>query len=1008
MAESSDAAAKRAELDRQIAEYRELNVPPHILQMMERNYERTCELEMQRIADANQIRDLQEENSQLQQAVTNLNGGDGSAPEVPERIPFLRDLSPEDLQKFVDMLHQEAAEHFSKWQEILGLFHGDSRRFVENVVLGLARNKVDIRQLPQTTFEWHINGDIQRGKSTCIMLIIFCVNFIDQYEKISDRCFSVVGSAMCPWVGDLKRKAMGLAQQELEVNDDCESDAEATEVGAPGGIYDDDTDDESIANSLANEIIWDDAEDVFNAQPVEFDEEDFQRSRIPLSAIKMLSGSKNDDLKREVFENGGAVFFARTIAQMNRLRGLINGYQMQQRDDGVVVSHHVVILDEADAMRGAGANSETAQVAQYERALQQLLGLWQCARGRHLRCPLSVDVSATNALPFFSMLNRLGGNYNTMPLDLQSFKATENYISYSGHFRRFQDRYLPFLQRSEEYMSDEVIDLYREVFTRDESGASREFGPCLMDCTAKSVNAGVRNNLQTHFAAAIDALQLKLEGEGKADSMLPFSIGIFIHGGHQTFPGKIGIRFVGPQAEHKLGVLFEDIALKIEKLRTQDIDEQRYMPQDGDYTPEQHAELANTICIESLRPLLFSADMKCQRENPEHISPFREIGDKKMDISFLNFLLYFLRCFRYPKVPIAIVGNGMIRRCLSLIAVDCGNSGPVKPVLCVTHLLIHAPDTTNVGEVVQQFLRPSTTLVQFYQNNAFPTVKVLAAKFLWDVVGAAVEFNKWITQDSTKTREQTVAPLLAIKNAVKENGAELKDVLCEHLQLPDSVAPMFDAKNPLGRRVEPSLLEYAKILMEEAYERRYGEQARVIIKSNQASLPKRIAMRDIRKWLIEDGNKGYTQGGVRKIIEDKHIVRNDACTQDDKCGKCTKCYLTYFGHAITPYARDGHNSIIARWGIARMRQNEHGEWHLDPDVSRNKTPPNRYENAAGQRRRPAATYFAVDNGGERVINVEMEHSPMQVDGQQNTPRTLARMNSQPMEGEDERGTRRRL
>ena len=66
----------------------------------------------------------------------------------------------------------------------------------------------------------------------------------------------------------------------------------------------------------------------------------------------------------------------------------------------------------------------------------------------------------------------------------------------------------------------------------------------------------------------------------------------------------------------------------------------------------------------------------------------------------------------FPGVPLAVVGQTMIRRCLSIVAPDLlSTSDKPKSKLCATHIVMNPTKFANTADVVQQFLRPATTFV---------------------------------------------------------------------------------------------------------------------------------------------------------------------------------------------------------------------------------------------------------------------------------------------------------
>jgi hypothetical protein len=142
-------------------------------------------------------------------------------------------------------------------------------------------------------------------------------------------------------------------------------------------------------------------------------------------------------------------------------------------------------------------------------------------------------------------------------LDVLSFKDDpNNYIGFRDCVRH-NDNFLERVTPTNLYVNDDVLAIYHEALTTPWA--------CLLDCTTTGVNEGTRCNQQVHAAAVVEALEAD-PVRGAALQMHGMAF-VFVHGGNRTFPGQVGIRFVGHDAE-----------ARVEELRTR-LDEHRLLLQ---------------------------------------------------------------------------------------------------------------------------------------------------------------------------------------------------------------------------------------------------------------------------------------------------------------------------------------------------------------------------------------------------------------------------------------------
>ena len=102
----------------------------------------------------------------------------------------------------------------------------------------------------------------------------------------------------------------------------------------------------------------------------------------------------------------------------------------------------------------------------------------------------------------------------------------------------------------------------------------------------------------------------------------------------------------------------------------------------------------------------------------------------------------------FPDLPVVVIGHAMVRRCLSVVAVDL-LAQHADPLLAVTHMVVHSGG--NGADLAQQFLRPSTTLTAFHRHHNIQSVQMLATQLVWDVVSAMQAFTEWRQFDTATT-----------------------------------------------------------------------------------------------------------------------------------------------------------------------------------------------------------------------------------------------------------------
>jgi hypothetical protein len=295
-----------------------------------------------------------------------------------------------------------------------------------------------------------------------------------------------------------------------------------------------------------------------------------------------------------------------------------------------------------------------------------------------LRACCVSDVSATNGLCFFALLARLGTPGHKL-MDIVSFKkvaedgaAGGGYVGFS-RYDRFRGQLLEDLTRGAEYVNDALLDMYAAVARTDWA--------CLLDCTASAVNAGTAANLQVHADEVVRRLSVPDARRGAAAPLAARAMAfVFVHGGHKTFAGCVGVRLVGSGATELMDGLLETLSARavggapVEALRLHDCG--------GDYVTQ-----------EMLRPLLQDLDDDFAAADAQYL----RLMKPKLSLEQLTLTLLLLRT-RWPRLPVAVVGYGMVRRSLSIVAVDVQR----RCQLAVTHLIQWATKAANAADVTQQ------------------------------------------------------------------------------------------------------------------------------------------------------------------------------------------------------------------------------------------------------------------------------------------------------------------
>lgn len=678
-----------------------------------------------------------------------------------QTLRLLHTFSPDEVDGFVAGLMTQI-RNWSQYERIEALLH-EPERLVRDVVDALRLNPRSTYGRPQVTFNLQarivaacfsdrqdltrhgqVNGDVQRGKSKIEAFQALVVKYINDSQSCRDKCFTVLGTQMVPWAVDVANKM------------------ERAAMGPSAALEEDDPDFEPDVAELV----------------------DASSALFLVTHIKGAGGRAGREAHAKLVERtmkeGGCIVFSRTHLKIDPLTDAMFAYTESQRGHGLTVSAHFVILDEADRMRGTGV--EGSNEFAYERALSELTGgsrVLSHSRAnvalpdgdpperRYARACLVSDVSATNGLSFFAMLHRLGTPGHKL-LDVISFKDDPEYVGFE-RCDRHNDKVLDGLSQNNVFVNDDVVDLYQEVLSTDHA--------CLLDCTTTRVNAGTPGNQQEHAERVVESLRQRPQGATLlAARGMAF---VFVHGGARTFAGNVGLSFVGAGAAARVTELSRRAAAATAAAGFEAIKLPGCM---GDYVTQA-----------MLRPLLADLDVALSAAGEKPLMRDR------LTLEQLPLTLLLLRTV-WPDLPVVVVGHGMVRRSLSVVAVDAAGSC----VLAVTHEVQWASPAANAADVTQQFLRASTTLSSFHRTRGFPRVRVLAPAHVWVTVSGAVLFNKWFASrfgagGAPLGRAEAVAPFERVEAALAR-GMERSAAVFRFLDMPVGVRNYFNHRNPFHPR----------------------------------------------------------------------------------------------------------------------------------------------------------------------------------------------------------------
>lgn len=610
------------------------------------------------------------------------------------------------IQIITDFLMGQVQSLFPRFeQDVLRNISIDQvREIVHTIVFAHLTNTFDHQPLgaAKIRFTVQINGDVQRGKSAVEALIGFTVRLFFLYceeNSMSFRPFTLLGTVQVPWADSLFHGVTDrvnsqsilpvLTSDEEEIESDDENDKSE--------------DDEGFELAEENAAAEERASDVLgylqNADIV----------NCPVTTACTQSTRNHVQRNQEICDTidaGGVVVFARNISQ---IRCVLKAVLSRSKTDIVIrkklITSMVVVLDEADSMYGS-----CSFTAQYERCLGRLTGELSSIEDDPIEkkrcCPVIVfEVSATNYLCFFRQLINNESKLRQL-LKVISFQPStiDNYIG--------PRNLTPFRSDSQ--------DRYLQQNTRN-GGGNRDFTPMENDsCVCKVLVEMALEVANTPFACMIDCLPTFVAANGSRgmvphayrlttevkheskEEQQPNVVYVFVTGTNTVFNGMLGLMFTtGEQSTAccdelnrrlmSLGIAEESSAL---------------------------LEIGVGNDQEKLRPLLQDLENRIAGHRLAQGNTYHRripAGNKKLNTSTLSLLLFLIRD-AYEGIPVIVIGNRMLKRCLSIVAVDPFTS---VVTLCVTHTAVNPTYNANLPDALQQIARGCTTLTSFHQAHGF-------------------------------------------------------------------------------------------------------------------------------------------------------------------------------------------------------------------------------------------------------------------------------------------------
>ena len=576
-----------------------------------------------------------------------------------------------------------------------------------------------------------INGDVQRGKSTVEALIAVINWTIHNSPEVHDKVCTFLVTQLQAWASALR--------ETFQIKT------------AAAELPHDDEDDDS------NE---DDGEDQFEEGGV--DAEDL--GSMPI--VQKRKGVTAMEVKSALRQGGCAVAFrthtqyqwyAKQVVEMNS--------ELASYEKSLSMC---VVLDEADKFFGDNCA--------HAKELYRMCGF---DGNRQPNKPVMViAVSATNPGPVYWLLRRqhtLVRNLQVMKVaDIVSFKpAAPN--TYSNQSESFLEPgvLMELPRRADEYVTPQVLDIYQDFLSR----------PCalMVDTLCKIVNTYVDHNMCEHVAVVVEELQRRGE-------QTPFVV-LYGHGQETSFPGMMGLQFCLeehlPEADRMMR--------KLETSMVEAADEERNLAHnltasgdaDGAHAARLRAaaleheagqldeNLADYDClpVHYLSPLAWHIKAKALRlghyqadkikgmlaDPPPSFGIDDMIGEQRFNFGEnLQLVLLIIRKYIGAEVPIAVVAGAMLRRCMSVVAVDYfrpeisrerdgdnlaeAHYGQSYPLAVVSHMIVTGGANAPDGHQTAKRDNHTLTAFEFLHPDLVSTKKLMVPE-LAVAAEAFIAFN---------------------------------------------------------------------------------------------------------------------------------------------------------------------------------------------------------------------------------------------------------------------------
>lgn len=578
-----------------------------------------------------------------------------------------------------------------------------------------------------------INGDVQRGKSTVEALIAVINWTIHNSPEVHDKVCTLCVTQLQAWASALRETfQIKTAAAELPHDDNGEeensSEDEDEDQFEEGGV---------------------DAEDL-GSMPI-------VQKRKGVTAMEVKSTLRQGGCAVAFRTHTQYQWYAKQVVEMNS--------ELASYEKSLSMC---VVLDEADKFFG--------DKCAHAKELYRMCGF---DGNRQPNKPVMViAVSATNPGPVYWLLRRQHTLVRNLPVmkvaDIVSFKpaAPNTYSTQSESFLE-PGVLMELPRRADEYVTSQVLDIYQDFLSRPYA--------LMVDTLCTIVNTYVAHNMCEHVAVVVEELQRRGE-------QTPFVV-LYGHGQETSFAGMMGLQFCLeehlPEADRMMR--------KLETSMVEAADEERNLAENltasGDENGARAARaraaaleheagqldenLADYDClpVHHLSPLAWHIKAKALRlghyqadkmkgmlpDPPPSFNIDDMIGEQRFDFGEnLQLVLLIIRKYIGAEVPIAVVAGTMLRRCMSVVAVDYFRSkisrevdgdnlaeahyGQSYPLAVVSHMILKGG--ANAPDGHQTAKRDANTLTAFeFLHPDLASTKKLMVPELAVAAEAFIGFN---------------------------------------------------------------------------------------------------------------------------------------------------------------------------------------------------------------------------------------------------------------------------